>query len=219
MAISDKEHRFFLYFDSAKAFDRAFERKGQDTGYFFKTTRLLSVGKIVSIVVSVKDSKNQIFLEGRITIRRVRSGGPRLPQGVFVALTTRERARLDGIVSYLKSGRTREERVDTRFPITLRATYHTSEGSFTSETRNLSKGGAYLRCFGPLFTIGTRFPLDIHVQEVNVKNIALDAQVAWIDYFEDSKGMGVAFVKGQTQLKTIRRFLGKCKREMKQSID
>jgi Tfp pilus assembly protein PilZ len=218
MTISDKVNRFFLYFDSAEAFDIDFERNRQDTGYFFKTTRSISVGEMVSIIVSVKDSKNQIFLEGQITHRRVRSGGPKLPSGVFVVLTTRARANLDGIVKYLKSGNAKEARAHTRFPIALRATYGTSEGSFTSETSNISREGAFLRCKGPLFTIGTKFPLVIYEQGENVKGLALDAQVAWIDYFKDTKGMGVTFIKGQAQLKTIRRILGKYEKEMKKIV-
>ncbi|MBW1870716.1 MAG: PilZ domain-containing protein, partial [Deltaproteobacteria bacterium] len=99
----------------------------------------------------------------------------------------------------------------------LKATYDTSKGSFPSEIRNLSKGGAFLRCMGPLLTVGARFPLDLSLDDRGGKRVPLDVKVAWIDYFEDTQGMGVVFVKGQIQLKKVIRLIGNLEKNLKKN--
>ena len=140
-----------------------------------------------------------------------------MPAGVFVGLIDRDRARLDAIVKFLKSPQKVNRRQHLRFPVQIKATYDTSKGSFPSEIRNLSKGGAFLRCMGPLLTVGARFPLDLSLDERGGKSVPLDVRVAWIDYFEDTQGMGVVFVKGQSQLKKVMRLIGNMEKSLKKT--
>ena len=147
----DHEREFLATFNSIQEFDKAFERKGAETGLFFQSVRQTKVGEIVWIRVSIKGTSEPLYLEGKVVWRRVRAGGKDYPAGTFVGLVERERAHLDAIVRYLKAGEQRKERRHSqRFPVFMPASYATSKGEFRCETRNLSSDGAFLRCGGPL---------------------------------------------------------------------
>ena len=210
------DHRFFLTFDSVEDFDRAFERKGPDTGLFHRTVRAFAVGDRLSIIVTIKGAQGMVSLEGRVLWRRIRSGVPKMPAGVFIALVDRDRARLDSIFRYLRSStHLKEKRTDPRYPVLLPAKYQTSKGEFQSETRNLSRGGAFLHCKGLLLTVGAKFPVILFLDGEGGKGISLNAKVAWIDYFEDTQGMGVVFDPGQSRLKKIHRLLDKLEKNLR----
>lgn len=216
MLAGDVDHRFLLTFDSVEEFDRAFERKGPDTGLFHRTLRAFSVGDRVSILVTIKGAQGMVSLEGRVLWRRIRSGGPKMPAGIFIALVDRDRARMDSIVRYLRASKhQKDKRGDPRYPVLLPAKYQTSKGEFQSETRNLSRGGAFLRCSGPLLTVGAKFPIVLFLDGEAGKGTSLSAKVAWIDYFEDTQGMGVVFVPGQSQLKKIYRLLDRFEKNLR----
>lgn len=217
MSRLDKEHQFHLIFDTAAEFDDTFKRRGAETGLFFKSGRALAVGDKVTIQISVKGIHGPVFLEGRVIWRRHRSGGSEMPAGFFIGLVDRDRARLDAIVKFFKSPKEKDRRQHLRFPVNIKATYNTSKGSFKSEIHNLSRGGAFLRCLGPLLTVGARFPLDLFLDEHGGKSVPLDVRVAWIDFFEDTQGMGVVFIKGQSQLKKVIRLIGNLERNLKKS--
>ena len=55
----------------------------------------------------------------------------------------------------------------------------------------------------PLMSVGARFPLVLFPNGKRARGLALDAQVAWIDLFEETKGMGVVFIRGQSMLKKV----------------
>jgi Tfp pilus assembly protein PilZ len=204
---SKTQHHFSLTFENPQDFDLQVERKGADTGFFFRTSREFSVGTRVVIAIVVKGVGSPVFLEGRVQWRRVRAGGPDLPEGVFVALLERERARLDGILSYLRSMGRKERRTKTRFPVQLRAFYLTSKGEFQAEVRNISEGGAFLRCEGPLLAIGARFPVTFFAEEKQDSGISIEVEVAWIDLFKETQGMGVLFVRGGSPMRKIRKLI------------
>lgn len=207
MASKDKTKRLLLSFDSLALFDKALKRSGTDTGFFLEGFKSLSIGERVTIVVSVKGAPAHIFLEGRITWRRAKPGGSDMPAGVFVGLIERDRARLDGIFKFLRSPGTHERRVYQRYPVDLEASYKTSKGDFPSSVRNLSRGGAFMKCLGPLLTVGARFPIELRLRREKTNKIPLNVRVAWIDYFEETQGMGVVFIKGQSQLKKVQRLV------------
>jgi hypothetical protein len=139
-----------------------------------------------------------------------------MPSGVFIALVDRDRARLDSIVRYLRSAQSRNsKRAHPRYPVLIPAKYRTSKGEFPSETRNLSRGGAFLRCKGPLLTVGAKFPVILYLDGEGGKGISLKAKVAWIDYFEDTQGMGVMFDPGQSQLKKVHRLLDRFEKNLR----
>ncbi|HUU02606.1 MAG TPA: PilZ domain-containing protein [Myxococcota bacterium] len=216
MASHEKNRKLFLPFATVAEFDKALDRSGADTGFFLEGFRSLSIGEQVTIVISVKGSPGQVFLEGRVIWRRARSGGRKMPSGVFIGLIERDRARIDGIFKFLKSPGTRERRMHQRFHVDLDASYRTSKGAFPSSVSNLSRGGAFLRCMGPLLTVGARFPLELRPRREKTDKIPLNVRVAWIDYFEDTQGMGVVFVKGQPQLKKVQRLVDGYEKIMKQ---
>ena len=207
MAELDKEQRFFLTFQSVDEFERVMEGIGPSGGIFFKSTRPLSAGKQVSIVTRIKGIADPVFLRGVIVSRRVRTGGPNLPAGVYVRLTDRDRARIGRVVRYLKSAKIRMQRIHPRYPLTIPAKYSTSEGEIESCTLNISQGGVFLHTTGPLLTTGARFSLVLYPKGEEGKPLRVDARVAWIDYFESTKGMGVAFTSGQGRLKRIQRLI------------
>lgn len=216
MTMSHPSKQFFLSFDTVRDFDRACERRGTETGFFFGVDRNLAVGEKVSILVSVKGIRTPVALEGRVLWRRIRDGGPDMPPGLFVGLVDRDRARLDSIVRFLQSsGKHKERRDHFRFPVHLEARYQTAKGSFPSETRNISRKGAFLRCMGPLLTVGASFPVTLFLDDDDTKGTQLSARVAWIDYFEDTQGMGVEFDGGQSQLRKINRLCDRLERELK----
>ena len=64
-----------------------------------------------------------------------------------------------------------------------------------------------MKCLGPLLTVGARFPIELRPRREKTDKIPLNVQVAWIDYFEDTQGMGVVFIKGQPQLKKVQRLV------------
>jgi Tfp pilus assembly protein PilZ len=212
----DIEHRFWLTFDTVDGFEQALTHDGPDTGIFHKTLRAFAVGDRLSILVTIKGAEGIVSLEGRVLWRRIRSGGPQMPAGVFIALVDRDRARLDSIVRYLKSNKpNKQTRAHPRYPVLLPAKYQTSKGEFPSETRNLSRGGAFLRCKGPLLTVGAKFPVILFLDGEAGKGTSLNAKVAWIDYFEDTQGMGVMFDPGQSQLKKVHRLLDKFEKSLR----
>jgi Tfp pilus assembly protein PilZ len=206
-----------LAFNALADFEAAIERQGANTGFFLQPREDVAVGQRVALRVAIRGLSSPVFLDGLVAWRRVRAGGGELPAGVFVVLSDRDRARLDGLLGYLRQGEAaRERRTHPRFPILLEATYLTSKGAHSSETGNLSAGGAFLRCSGPLLTIGATFPVRLFLDGPGSKPTELVAHVAWIDPFEQTKGMGVAFMPAQPALRRIhqvlRRFEGDLKR-------
>ena len=157
-------------------------------------------------------------LEGRVVWRRAKAGGPSLPAGIFVGLVARDRARLDALVRCMSASQShRDRRKHFRYPVFLPATYRTNKGEFSSETRNISRGGAFLRCMGPLLTVGARFSLALYLEGEKGKATTMDVQVAWIDYFEETQGMGVEFAGRRGQRKKIERFVNGLEKKLKTS--
>ncbi|NMB77214.1 MAG: hypothetical protein GYA21_19060 [Myxococcales bacterium] len=204
----DREHEFTVVLSSVDEFEKTFANKGADTGVFFPVNRTVKVGDRAMLRVSLKGHAEPLFLEGRIRWRRVKPGGPKLPAGIFVGLVERERSHLEGLARFLASGRSRaERRKNPRYPVEIPASYGTSKGFYSAEVMNVSKAGAFLRCLGPLLSVGVRFPVKLEVGEKKGAPIQLNAQVAWIDLFEDTKGMGIGFIRGQAEIKEIERIV------------
>ena len=212
---SERESKLFLPFDSVDDFVKELGDNQDELGFFVKSKSSLGVGKRVSIVASVMGTKSLVFLEGTVLWQRHRSGGPKLPSGIFVGLVDRDKARLDSILKYLKTEGKIEQRTSPRYPISLPSAYYTSQGAFSSHVKNLSVGGAFIKCDGPLFTVGTRSPLQIYLKGERVKGLTVETQVAWLDYFDETKGMGLAFIAKQPQLETIKFLVEKYERELK----
>ncbi len=210
------ERTFSLTFDSVSDFDKAFARQGSDTGYFFRTSKTIAVGQRACIRVLIRSGGNPFFLEGVVAWRRVRPGGPDMPPGVYVNLVDRDRARLDGIVRYLRAGAEgRDRRNHQRYPLFADAAYETADGTHRSEVRNISERGAYLRCMGPLLSVGARFPVTLYLTGERNRGVRMQARVAWIDLFDDTRGMGVSFDSDQTEIKQVSKAIKRIQRDLK----
>ena len=109
----------------------------------------------------------------------------------------------------------KDRRSEQRYPLFASATYATSTGEFSSETRNISSGGVYLRCQGPLLSVGARFPVTLHLEGEHSRGVKLNGRVAWLDLFEESKGMGVIFDQGQSGIKQVQRAIKRISRDLK----
>jgi len=206
MEASRKED-FFLKFATMAEFRQAIEHKEQTPGVFLRYTRPISVGTRVSIMVEVKERNRSFFFDGEVLWRRLRSGGPRLPPGVFVRMTKQDMTRLDASIRYLTDSGAEERRRQPRYPIKLSGLYATSKGEFQCQTLDLSRGGAFVRCMGPLLIIGDVFPLVLYPEEEGGKGVVISVRVAWIEFVEERRGMGVAFVDSKSHLKKIFRVL------------
>ncbi|MBW1810581.1 MAG: PilZ domain-containing protein [Deltaproteobacteria bacterium] len=212
---SGSECKIHLPFNSVDDFVKELEENEAEKGFFVKSISTLVVGQQVSIVASIKGTKNPVFLEGMVLEQPLRLAGQMSPSDVFIGLVEHDRTRLDSIFKYLKTESKIEHRAHPRYPISMPSAYYASMGAFSSQVKNLSVGGAFIKCDGPLFSIGTHSSLQIFVEGDRVKGLTLKTKVAWIDNSEDAKGMGLAFIAKQPQLETIKFLVEKYERELR----
>ncbi|MAQ14649.1 MAG: pilus assembly protein PilZ [Sandaracinus sp.] len=92
-----------------------------------------------------------------------------------------------------------ERRDELRAPITLKVEYKRLNSFFADYTRNISKGGTFIRTERPL-PIGTEFHFELQVPKLET-NLRLRGKVQWILRPEDiaegddqEPGMGIGFV-------------------------
>lgn len=91
------------------------------------------------------------------------------------------------------SDRTDEKRISPRTPIELRVDYKRVNSFLADYTKNISKGGTFIRTDKPL-AIGTRFHFRISVP--GLEPVSLIGDVAWLSDGKsgDVPGMGIRFV-------------------------
>jgi Tfp pilus assembly protein PilZ len=199
---------FRLQFESAGDLQKAFTKNGDDVGMFFHTGRDLPLGERVVIKTSVKDLPSPLYLEGHVAWRRLRPRGSSLPRGLFVALSGKEKRRLADAVAYLnKNTGDRGVREHSRFPVFVKAHYRTDRGIHPAITRDISIGGAFLQCKGPLLPVGSKTEVTLNLQWHKRENIELLAEVVRFDPLPESLGLAVRFKPGQPGLKKLSRFL------------
>lgn len=85
-----------------------------------------------------------------------------------------------------------DKRQHFRIPIELRVDYPKLNAFFADYTRNISKGGTFIRTERPL-PIGTRFIFRLAVPNLEAPFV-LDGEVAWIRTEGDEPGMGIRFI-------------------------
>ncbi|MFO7156979.1 MAG: TIGR02266 family protein [Pseudomonadota bacterium] len=85
-----------------------------------------------------------------------------------------------------------DRRAHPRIPIELRVDYPKLNAFFADYTRNISKGGTFVKTAQPL-PVGTRFVFRLSVPTLN-EPIVLAGEVAWIREEGDEPGMGIRFV-------------------------
>jgi hypothetical protein len=207
---------FILSFNSIHEFAMTFDLQRDDTGAFISMNgSSAAVGQDARIKVVIDGFLLPFYLTGFVAWRRLRSG-PQLPSGVYIKLNERERSRLGGIINHFKTSKQlAERRKSPRFPLIAGGVYETAKGNFVSETRDISKGGVFIECDGPLISVGARFPVVLYLDGQTAKGIQLHAQVAWIELFDESKGMGLIFERGQSGIKQVYRALKRIDKQMK----
>lgn len=90
-----------------------------------------------------------------------------------------------------------EHRSDPRTPIELRVAYAKVDAFFADYTRNLSKGGTFIRTPHPL-PVGTTFVFRLTIPGVS-QTFALQGEVTWTVHAGEAEtpvdvGMGIRFV-------------------------
>jgi type IV pilus assembly protein PilZ len=83
-------------------------------------------------------------------------------------------------------------RVHARAPIELRVDYKKLNSFFADYTKNISKGGTFIRTRKPL-PVGTRFLFKLGVP-TRVEPFELLGEVVWSQGEADDAGMGIRFV-------------------------
>ena len=85
-----------------------------------------------------------------------------------------------------------ENRSSIRAPIRLRVDYERMNTFFADYTKNISKGGTFIKTQRPL-PMGTRFVFTLSVPALS-EPVALSGEVAWIQAAGDEAGMGIRFL-------------------------
>ena len=85
-----------------------------------------------------------------------------------------------------------EKRGENRAPITLRVEYKRINTFFADYTKNISKGGTFIKTKKPL-PIGTRFLFKLTVSRRDAA-FELLGEVVWSKAESDEPGMGIRFI-------------------------
>jgi Tfp pilus assembly protein PilZ len=208
------EHkRLDFRFHTIEDLERALKGHEKQIGFFLDPSWDFQVGERVTICATVSGAATPVFFEGTVVWRRSK-GTEKMKPGIFIELLPRDQARLDGVFAFLREARNREKRRWRRIPVRFSAVYKTSKGDFNSEVTNISEGGVFLRCQGPLLTVGAQFPLVLYPPSEK-EGVPLKGRVAWIDFFEETQGMGVAFLDGQAQLRRVKKIVSECEKQLR----
>ena len=90
-----------------------------------------------------------------------------------------------------------EGRAQTRAPIELKVDYKKLNSFFADYTKNISKGGTFIKTKKPL-PIGTRFLFKLSVPQ-RADPFELIGEVVWSTVEGDEPGMGIKFVYSDDQ--------------------
>ena len=93
-----------------------------------------------------------------------------------------------------------DARVHPRAPIELKVDYKKLNSFFADYTRNISKGGTFIKTKKPL-PIGTRFLFRLTVPQ-RVPAFELLGEVVWATTEGEAAGMGIKFVYSNDQQRT-----------------
>ena len=85
-----------------------------------------------------------------------------------------------------------EGRTQPRAPIELKVDYKKLNSFFADYTKNISKGGTFIKTRKPL-PIGTRFVFTLNVPSGD-RSFELIGEVAWSKADGDEPGMGIRFI-------------------------
>jgi type IV pilus assembly protein PilZ len=109
-----------------------------------------------------------------------------------------------------------EKRTDDRAPITLKVDYKRLNTFFADYTKNISKGGTFIRTSKPL-AVGTEFVFVLTLPEPSLDGagikLELTGQVKWVVTAEEAtaespQGMGIQFLyKTETERERVASFV------------
>lgn len=197
---------FSVRLKSLTDFERVLQSNGNGAGLFFHTGHELTVGQPVIIKASIVNNPTPIFLDGWVAWRRLRPRGSSLPRGLFVALSDGEQSRLEGFINFMKQNtQISIVRAYPRLPVFIPAHYLTNQGSHPALTRNLSMGGAFLKCFGPLLSVGARTDVMLSLKGQKPEHINLKSEVVRFVPLPGNQAIAVRFTPGQSGLSRLER--------------
>jgi len=209
---------FSIQLKSVADFERVLQPNGNGSGLFFHTGHELSVGELVTIKASINNLPNPVFLEGWVAWRRLRPLGSRLPRGLFVALADGEQSRLEGFMHFMRHNPDLSiVRAYPRLPAFVQALYLTNRGSFSAMTRNISMGGAFLKCSGPLLPIGARTTITLDLLEQEHAGIELKSEIVRFEPLLESQAIAVRFDSGQADLSQLARAIKTIQKDLTRS--
>ena len=206
---------FSIQLKSVADFERVLQSNGNGSGLFFHTGHDLTVGDKVVIKASVRNLPTPIYLDGWVAWRRLRPRGSKLPRGLFVALADGEQSRLEGFLGFMKQHpQLSIVRAYPRLPVFMPAHYLTNQGPYPALTRNLSMGGAFLKCSGPLLSVGAHTDVMLSLQGQKPENINLSSEVVRFDPLPGHQAIAVQFAPGQTSLAKLERAIKRIQIEL-----
>ena len=206
---------FSVQLKSVADFERVLQPNGNGSGLFFHTGHELKVGELVIIKASINNLPNPVFLEGWVAWRRLRPRGSRLPRGLFVALADGEQSRLEGFMHFMNQNtEISTVRAYPRLPVFVQAHYLTSQGPHPAETRNVSMGGAFLKCAGPLLPVGARTSIILNLEEQINRGLELMSEIVRFEPLLESQAMAVRFEPGQSNLSQLARVIKNIQKDL-----
>ncbi|HWE23639.1 MAG TPA: TIGR02266 family protein [Myxococcales bacterium] len=112
-----------------------------------------------------------------------------------------------------------DRRTAPRGPIRLRVDYERMNAFFADYTKNISKGGTFIKTSRPL-PVGTRFLFALAVPALS-EPVTLDGEVTWVLKADDAgegqdPGMGIRFVFASAEQR--KDFEGLVERMMEESL-
>ncbi len=195
---------FSVQLKSVTDIERVLGSNGNGSGLFFQTDHDLKAGELVTIKASIKNLPNPVFLDGWVAWRRLRARGNQLPRGLFVSLAEGEQSRLEGFLNYMnRSPDISKVRAYPRFPVFIPARYQTADGAHPAITRNISMGGALLKCSGPLLSKGARTNITLDLPDRKDKGLELRSEIVRFEPQIENQAIAVRFEPGQPNLSRL----------------
>jgi Tfp pilus assembly protein PilZ len=209
---------FSVQLKSVADIEQVLRSNGNGSGLFFHTGHELKVGELVTIKASIKNLPNPVFLDGWVAWRRLRSRGTKLPRGLYVSLAEGEQSRLEGFMHFMnRSPEISTARAYPRFPVFIPAEYLTAKGSHKATTRNISMGGAFLKCEGPLLPEGSRTNIILDLSNQKDKGLELKSEIVRFEPQIENQAIAVRFEPGQSNLSQLARAIKTIQKDLIQN--
>jgi Tfp pilus assembly protein PilZ len=133
------------------------------------------------------------------------SGTTQMPAGASLQIHADDRGRIKKAHRIaLGEAVTYVHREQTRYPADVEVRY-LANGSVAADGRllDISVGGAFIRTMGTLPQIGADIQVEMRPPGWFFRKLKVKARVMWLDFFEESRGMGVRFMEKNPKVETL----------------